>query len=142
MVDAVLNFALTVIRADCVNWQRQSYEFTSVGRCCVSLIYIYTANALYRKFETNVPEMKLRGFAPIFYIHVSVSDLYIPTIGPQMRYSKQIHECRNWERTWYRGRVPADRKETTYRKGGGHLEWTQNCRRIFENGTFKAHAKI
>ncbi len=29
------------------------------------------------------PEMKLRGLVPNVYIHVSVSDLYIPTIGPQ-----------------------------------------------------------
>ncbi len=29
-----------------------------------------------------LPEMKLRGLVPIFHIHVSVSDLYIPTIGP------------------------------------------------------------
>jgi hypothetical protein len=32
--------------------------------------------------------MKLRGLVPSFYIHVSVSDLYIPTIGPQTQYSK------------------------------------------------------
>jgi hypothetical protein len=30
------------------------------------------------------PEMKLRGFVPNFHIHVSVSDLYIPTIGPSI----------------------------------------------------------
>ncbi len=34
------------------------------------------------------PEMKLRGLVPNFYIHVSVNDLYIPTIGPQTQYSK------------------------------------------------------
>ncbi len=28
------------------------------------------------------PEIKLRGLVPSFHIHVSVSDLYIPTIGP------------------------------------------------------------
>jgi hypothetical protein len=28
------------------------------------------------------PEMKLRGLVPNSYIHVSVSDLYIPRIGP------------------------------------------------------------
>ncbi len=28
------------------------------------------------------PEKKLRGLSPNFHIHVSVSDLYIPTIGP------------------------------------------------------------
>jgi hypothetical protein len=32
--------------------------------------------------------MKLRGPAPNFYIHVSASDLYIPTIGLQTQYSK------------------------------------------------------
>jgi hypothetical protein len=32
--------------------------------------------------------MKLCGLVHNFYIHVSVSDLYIPTIGPQMQYSK------------------------------------------------------
>ncbi len=32
--------------------------------------------------------MKLRGLVPNFYIYVSVSDLYIPTIGPQKQYSK------------------------------------------------------
>ncbi len=34
-----------------------------------------------------LPEMKLRGLVPSFYIHVSVCDLYIPTIGPQTQYS-------------------------------------------------------
>jgi|LakMenEpi03Aug12_release.lakeMendotaPanAssembly.Ray.scaffolds.fasta_scaffold833480_3 hypothetical protein len=41
----------------------------------------HTAKTLYRKLETNVPKMKLRGFVPNSYIHVSVSDLFIPTIG-------------------------------------------------------------
>jgi hypothetical protein len=27
------------------------------------------------------PEIKLRGLSPNFYINISVSDLYIPTIG-------------------------------------------------------------
>jgi hypothetical protein len=30
------------------------------------------------------PEMKLRASIPNFYIHVSASDLYIPTISPQI----------------------------------------------------------
>jgi hypothetical protein len=33
-------------------------------------------------------EMKLRGLVPNFYIHVSVSALHIPMIGPQTQYSK------------------------------------------------------
>jgi hypothetical protein len=28
------------------------------------------------------PEIKLRGLVPNFHIHTSVSDLYIPRIGP------------------------------------------------------------
>ncbi len=39
-------------------------------------------------FKQIFPEMKLRGLVPNFYIHVSVSDLYIYTIGPQMQYRK------------------------------------------------------
>ncbi len=34
------------------------------------------------------PEMKLRGLVTYFYINVFVNDLFIPTIGPQMQYSK------------------------------------------------------
>jgi hypothetical protein len=45
-----------------------------------------TAKTLDRKFETNIPK---NSFIPNSFIHVSVSDLYIPTIG-------QIHECGNW----------------------------------------------
>jgi hypothetical protein len=33
-------------------------------------------------------EMQLRGLHPNFYIHVSVIDLCIPTIGPQTQFSK------------------------------------------------------
>jgi hypothetical protein len=35
------------------------------------------------------PEIKLLGLFPNFYIHVSVSDLYIPTISSQTQYSKR-----------------------------------------------------
>jgi hypothetical protein len=33
-------------------------------------------------------EMKLRGLVPNFHIHVSVSELHIPTIGPPICCSK------------------------------------------------------
>jgi hypothetical protein len=37
---------------------------------------------VYRKFETYIPRNeKLRGLVPSFYNYVTVSDLYIPTIG-------------------------------------------------------------
>ncbi len=41
----------------------------------------HTAKNQYRKFETNIPRKGIaRGHSPNFHIHVSVSDLYIPTI--------------------------------------------------------------
>jgi hypothetical protein len=54
-------------------------------------------------------EMELRGLVPNLYIHSSVSDLYIPMIGPpncciafadrswEHINRSQIHECGNWE---------------------------------------------
>ncbi len=43
---------------------------------CLSLQRHYTENS-----KQIFPEKELRGLNPNFYIHVSVSDLYIPTIG-------------------------------------------------------------
>jgi hypothetical protein len=37
------------------------------------------------------PEKELRGLSPNFYIHVSVSDLYIPTIGPPSYLQQNMH---------------------------------------------------
>jgi hypothetical protein len=54
------------------------------------------------------PEKEYRGLSPNFHIHVSMSELYIPTMGlpilPEEIYgpilgiykSSQTHECRNW----------------------------------------------
>jgi hypothetical protein len=43
-------------------------------------ILVRESHALPRKKSKQIfPEMKLRGFVPNFWIHVSVSDLYIPT---------------------------------------------------------------
>jgi hypothetical protein len=47
------------------------------------------------------PEKELLGLSPNCHIHVSVSDIHIPTIGPsiflqQNRQPTQKHECRNW----------------------------------------------
>jgi hypothetical protein len=41
----------------------------------------YTANILYRNSKHIFPEKELGGHSPNSYIHVSVCDLYIPTIG-------------------------------------------------------------
>jgi hypothetical protein len=56
-----------------------------------------------------LPEEELRGHSPNFPLHVSVSDLFIPTIdlpillqeiyGPILEYKNrsQTHECGNWD---------------------------------------------
>ncbi len=41
-----------------------------------------TVSTQQKKLNYVIPEKKLRGLSPNFHIHVSVSDLYIPTIGP------------------------------------------------------------
>ncbi len=70
-----------------------------------------TAKTHYRKLEQKFPEKGLRGHSPNFYIHVSVSDLYIPPIclpillqenrwtDPGNGYidRSQTHECGNWD---------------------------------------------
>jgi hypothetical protein len=51
-----------------------------IERLFLFIIKIYcTAKTQYRKFETNIP--RLRSLSPNFHIHVSVGDLYIPTIS-------------------------------------------------------------
>ncbi len=42
---------------------------------------IHTAKTKCRKFETNIPKKDYRGLSSNFHIHVSVSELYIPTMG-------------------------------------------------------------
>ena len=40
-----------------------------------------TAKTQYRKFEANIPIKGIAPLGPNLHIHVSVNDLYIPTIG-------------------------------------------------------------
>jgi hypothetical protein len=50
----------------------------------------------YRKFQTNIPREGIApGLSPNFHIHVSVSDLYIPTIRPYSAAGKYVD--RSWE---------------------------------------------
>jgi hypothetical protein len=61
-----------------------------------SLFYLHYTENLKHIF----PVRKLHGLVPNFYIHVSVSDLYIPTIGPRKtdRWSMKIaHRYMNAE---------------------------------------------
>ncbi len=66
---------------------------------------MYTAKTQYRKFETNCAKGTARPQSN-FHIHVSVSDLYIPSIGLpillQGKYADHINrsqtqECGNWD---------------------------------------------
>ncbi len=41
----------------------------------------YTAKTKCLKFETNIPRKGISGPQPQFHIHVSVNELYIPTMG-------------------------------------------------------------
>jgi hypothetical protein len=41
-----------------------------------------------RKSHLCIPFWELRGLSPNFHIHVSVSDLYIPRIGPHISRSR------------------------------------------------------
>jgi hypothetical protein len=51
----------------------------------LQLNYFLSSHTLQRHNIENlkqiIPEKELRGLSPNFHIHVSVSDLYIPTIG-------------------------------------------------------------
>jgi hypothetical protein len=42
---------------------------------------LHTANTQYRKFETYITIKGIASLSPYFHMHVSVSDLYSPTIG-------------------------------------------------------------
>jgi hypothetical protein len=54
---------------------------------------------------------EMHGLSPNFHNHVSISDLYIPRIGPHISLQQnkqtdpgnlsQIYECRNWETEHY-----------------------------------------
>jgi hypothetical protein len=52
-----------------------------LGCLCFQQYSCFTAETRYRKFEQIFPEKDLRGLSSNFHIHVSVSDLYVPTIG-------------------------------------------------------------
>jgi hypothetical protein len=48
------------------------------------ILLALTAKTKCRKFETNIPRKGIsgrRGLSPNFHIHVSVNELYIPTMG-------------------------------------------------------------
>jgi hypothetical protein len=65
--------------ADVVKWHILNcadLSFRNGTECCNTLQRHCTENS-----KQRFPEMELRGFGPNSYNYVSVSDLYIPTIG-------------------------------------------------------------
>jgi hypothetical protein len=57
--------------------------FSSAAVYCFHVFCLWrTVKNQYKKFETRFPEKDLCGHSPNFYIQVSVSNLYIPTIEP------------------------------------------------------------
>jgi hypothetical protein len=82
------------------------------GKATGSLATLCCSTQCTENSKQIFPERKLRGLVPNFYIHVCVSDSYIPMIGPPILLycvcgpivgilyinCSQIHECRNWER--------------------------------------------
>jgi hypothetical protein len=58
------------------------YTIIFIGKLQRLLWHHISIRTLYQKFKTYIPRLKLHGLVPNFYIHVSGSDLYIPTIGP------------------------------------------------------------
>ncbi len=57
----------------------------------------HTAKTKGRKFETNIPEKEYRGLSPNFHIHVSMSELYIPTMGLPFLLEELHYVDRSWE---------------------------------------------
>jgi len=60
------------------------YTLTSISQLPLekrrTLYIVYTVHCS-KNSKHTFPEMKLRGLVPNFYMHVSGSDLYIPTVG-------------------------------------------------------------
>jgi hypothetical protein len=63
----------------------QSYIFACGIRCTENPIYVFSEITLQRQNAENLkqifPEKEYRGLSPNFHIRMSVSELYIPTMG-------------------------------------------------------------
>ncbi len=67
--------------------------------CKCNLSHIYTCTLHCKEnLKHTFPELKLRGLAPNLYINVTVTSLYIPTIGPQKK--TIVGLCKSLTDTW------------------------------------------
>jgi hypothetical protein len=91
-----------------------SFLFSFLPGSCKCLFCILHCKEPKPKIRNKyiLPEKELHGHSPNFHNHMSVSDLYIPTMGlpilPQENMKtdpgninrSQTHECANWDRGW------------------------------------------
>ncbi len=85
--------SLTEIRNRVFLLDRDQESLFTLKRILVTAVSRHCTENLKHLF----PEMKLRGLIPNFYIHVSVSNLYIFPQSVLGRNRSQIHESGNWE---------------------------------------------
>ncbi len=71
----------TYCTVEYTNKDNKELIFYTVPQLHISLLCSCT---LQRKSHLCIPFLGLRGLSPSFHIHVSVSDLYIPRIGPHI----------------------------------------------------------
>ncbi len=60
----------------------------AIGAVSTVLFSLVSVSTLQFKSHLCIPKKELHGHSPIFYIHVPVSDLYIPRIGPHISCSR------------------------------------------------------
>ena len=88
--DVLFNWHYLYIKKQCKTvWLRSHHikkHLSLIHVCKIGLtkensVFSYTAKTQYRNSKQLFLEKKLCGLSPNFHIHMSVSDLYIPTIG-------------------------------------------------------------
>ncbi len=98
----------------CVSWRGRGevndLSTYSYSKGDSKVAFSYSDSGLQRKSHLCIPRKGiLRGLSPNFHIHVSVSDLYIPRIGPHIflqqnrqtdrgkKNRSQTYECGYWD---------------------------------------------
>ncbi len=122
--------ASTIFAFEHVRWQVELQN--SCIHCYENPIYVFLF-------------WELRGLSPSFHIHVSVSDLYVPRIGPhiwllQNRQTDpgntninllQIFECRNWKTEHYNSVLEIGRLHSFIAGNAGNQTFMLDSHRPF-----------
>jgi hypothetical protein len=84
-----------------------------------------------------ISEIKLCGLVPNSYIHVSVSDLYILTIGPKTQYSKIGGPCKEIAHIYMNAEIEKlETRPRSFISGNICLEFSVQCVNIFNRYIF------